>query len=51
MDFTDFTEYAALRRIRSVYLSLGGMLQSLVLMEEALTVLVESRKKEELLKE
>jgi hypothetical protein len=34
-----------------VYLSLGGVLQSLVLTEEALTVLVQSRKKEELLKE
>jgi Na+/phosphate symporter len=51
MDFTDFTDSTALRRIMSVYLSLGGMLQSLVLMEEALTVLVQSRKEEELLKE
>jgi hypothetical protein len=35
----------------SVYLSLGGVLQSLLLMEKAMTVLVQSRKKEEVLKE
>jgi hypothetical protein len=45
MDFTDFTDSMALRRIMSVYLSLGGMLQSLVLTDEALTVLVQSRKR------
>jgi hypothetical protein len=48
MDFTNFT---ASRRIMSVYLSLGGVLQSLVLTEKVLMVLIQSREKEEVLKE
>ncbi len=46
MDFTDFNNFTASRRIMLVYLPLDGLLQSLVLTEEALTVLVQNRGKE-----